>query len=295
MAILHQTIDNILAHYAQENTKLFQADVFYWVGGIAPQYLTQFRSEIENLKQRGSKSDNLVFFIHTGGGVAETVERMVQIMRQHYNEIWFVVPDLAMSAGTILCMSGDKIYMDYSSALGPIDPQVPNNEGQLVPALGYLAEVKKLIDKSANNSLTDAEFAILQNQDLATLHRYEQARKLSIDLLEEWLVKYKFKDWLTHSSTDQPVTDDEKKARATEIAEQLSNHEQWNSHGRAIGINRVRDLLRLKVEDYTGNQIMTNAIRAYSDLMLECCQSRNLNFMLHCCSYVPTQNNQNIS
>ncbi len=70
----------------------------------------------------------MVFFIHTGGGVAETVERMVQIMRQHYNEIWFVVPDLAMSARTILCMSGDKIYMDYSSALGPIDPQVPNNE-----------------------------------------------------------------------------------------------------------------------------------------------------------------------
>ena len=31
-----------------------------------------------------------------------------------------------MSAGTIWCMSADKIFMDYSSSLGPIDPAGDN-------------------------------------------------------------------------------------------------------------------------------------------------------------------------
>jgi ClpP class serine protease len=51
----------------------------------------------------------------------------VTVIRKHYKTVNFVVPDYAMSAGTIFCMSGDKIFMDYASALGPIDPQVIPN------------------------------------------------------------------------------------------------------------------------------------------------------------------------
>lgn len=65
------------------------------------------------------------------------VEKMVEIIRNKYQKVYFVVPDYAMSAGTIFCMSGEKIYMDYSSSLGPIDPQVYNGK-EFVPALAYL-------------------------------------------------------------------------------------------------------------------------------------------------------------
>lgn len=190
-----------------------------------------------------------------------------------------------MSAGTILCMSGDKIYMDYSSALGPIDPQVANSDGQLVPALGYLDHVERLIKKSEDGALTDAEFAILQNQDLATLRRYEQARDLSVSLLKDWLVKYKFKDWHTHSSTGKPVKDKEKKARATDIAKALSDHTKWHSHGRMIGMRTLTEELRLKIEDYTDDVELTTAIRQYSDLLLDCVQSRRVDHMFHTQSY----------
>ena len=71
-----------------------------------------------------SARNRLVMFLNTPGGSAEAVEKIVEIMRFHYSEVYFVVPDFAMSAGTILCTSGDKIFMDYSSSLGPIDPQV---------------------------------------------------------------------------------------------------------------------------------------------------------------------------
>src|SRR5262245_21147603 len=99
--------------------------------------------------------------------------------------VYFVVPVAAMSAGTIFCMAGDRIYMDHSSSLGPIDPQVPDREGKfLVPALGYLDKVNDMIERSKNNNITPVEFQWLMNQDLAMLRFYEQARDLSVALLE---------------------------------------------------------------------------------------------------------------
>jgi len=206
---------------------------------------------------------------------------MAEIIRHHYKEVWFVVPDMAMSAGTILCMSGDKIYMDYSSALGPIDPRVQNSDGQLVPALGYLDQVERIIQKSADGKLTDAEFALLQNQDIATLRRYEQARDLSVTLLKDWLVKYKFKDWNTHSSNGKKVTLKQKTDRAEEIAKALSDHKKWHSHGRMIGVRTLTNDLRLKIEDYTNDNALTLAIRQYSDLLFDCIKSRQLDHIFH--------------
>lgn len=290
MAVLNETVDLALKHYSAAVAKNFEADVFSFIGGIRYEYLLPFRAHIEALTSRPTIPENLVFFINTPGGVAEVVEKMVDIVRKHYQEVWFVVPDMAMSAGTILCMSGDRIYMDYSSALGPIDPQIPNSDGQLVPALGYLDYVERMIGKSQDGTLTDAEFAILQNQDLATLRRYEQARELSVSLLKDWLVKFKFKDWDTHSSSGEQVTDEEKNARARDIAEALSDHKRWHSHGRMIGIRTLTDELKLKVEDYTDMIPLKVAIRQYSDLLLDCVQSRGVDHMFHFCPYESNEN-----
>jgi hypothetical protein len=189
----------------------------------------------------------------TPGGQAEAVEKLVEVVRNHYPLVYFVVPVAAMSAGTIFCMSGDKIYMDYSSSLGPIDPQVPDREGKfLIPALGHLDKVNEIIEKSRSNTITPVEFQWLLSQDLAMLRFYEQARDLSTALLEKWLVQYKFKDWLTHR-TNNPgatVTASEKQARATEIAKLLSNNAHWHSHGRMIGIKTLKEACKLDIDDY---------------------------------------------
>ncbi|MGH9960801.1 MAG: SDH family Clp fold serine proteinase [Pyrinomonadaceae bacterium] len=113
-----------------------------------------FRDFIEKLKSTESQS-RLVIVLNTPGGTAEAVEKMVEIVRFHYSEVWFVVPDYAMSAGTIFCMSGDKIFMDYSSSLGPIDPQVPKGN-EYVPALGYLEKVEQLLEKARHHGTNPA-------------------------------------------------------------------------------------------------------------------------------------------
>ncbi len=223
-------------------------------------------------------------FLNTPGGSAETVEKMVEIVRFHYQEVYFVVPDTALSAGTIFCMSGDKIFMDYSSSLGPIDPQVFNGT-QYVPALGYLDQVEKILEKARNGTITQAEFLILQNQDLAMLNQYEQQKNLTITLLKKWLVEYKFRDWQTHGSNPaklgQIVTVEEKEQRAEEIAILLGNNQIWHSHGRYISANTLQTFVKLKIEDYSSDAILKPLIRAYNDLLTEYIRRNNYTVFLH--------------
>lgn len=225
-----------------------------YVGQIHQSVQDEYIAAIETIAERASTYDNpkrVVISLTTPGGVVEAVEKMVEVTRYHFDEVYFIVPIAAMSAGTIFCMSGDKIYMDYTSSLGPIDPQVANPDGQLVPALGYTDKVDELIQKSLDGNISNAELMMLQRLDLATLRRYEQARDLSISLLKKWLVRYKFKDWVLHQTTNPGavVTDEEKDERAQEIAKALSDNQLWHSHGRMIGIDTLRSELRLKVED----------------------------------------------
>jgi hypothetical protein len=188
-----------------------------------------------------------------------------------------------MSAGTIWCMSGDNIFMNYSSSLGPIDPQVLKGN-EFVPALGYLDKVDELVEKSRAGTLTNAEFAILQNQDLAMLSAYEQAKELTIALLKNWLVNYKFKNWHTHRTDPlkkgQVVTLQEKEARAGEIAEALSDNTKWHTHGRFIDIKTLRSL-RLEIEDYSQNPALQKHIDEYAELVRNFIEQKGIPFFIH--------------
>jgi len=264
--------------------KHFNGDCIFYYGPIFPSLEKRFREFIELLQDNGGNHKRLIVFLNSPGGSAETVEKMVEIIRYHYSEVYFVVPDEAMSAGTILCMSGDKIYMDYSSSLGPIDPQVFNGK-DWVPALGYLDQVEKMIEKSANNELTEAELIILQNQDIAMLSQFEQAKNLTITLLKEWLVEYKFKDWTIHQTNPeklgQNVTLEEKEKRAEEIANILSNNKIWHSHGRKISAATLSKKLKLKIEDYSNDSELHLKIRSYNDFLIDYINRHDTRIFLH--------------
>jgi hypothetical protein len=195
------------------------------------------------------KRPALLVVLDTPGGVVEVVERIVRTFRTNYQEVKFLIVDRALSAGTILAMSGDAILMDYHSCLGPIDPQV-ERDGKLVPALSYLVQYHRLIDKSNKGTLSTAEAILLQKLDLAELHQFELARDLSTTLLKEWLTKYKFKDWTVTETTKTPVTPVMKEQRAAEIATALNDHQRWHTHGRGIDMKTLQDELKVKIDDY---------------------------------------------
>lgn len=278
-------LDHAILSHVNEKARCLEdalkSDVICYFGQIHPQITRPFRNFVEEVKKASTRTENtLSIVLRSPGGSAETAERMVSVVRHHYGTVNFVVPDYAMSAGTIFCMSGDRIYMDYSSALGPIDPQVllPDGSGY-VAALGYLDKVNEITAKSV---LTPADAVFLRSMDLGKLALYEQAKNLSISLLKKWLVAYKFKDWVEHRTTNPGtgVTIEEKEARAEEIAAALSDNKRWHMHGRALGIERLLEL-RLEIDDYSKNDEMRVAIREYNDLLTGYADRQNMQFYLH--------------
>ena len=214
------------------------------------------------IEGREVRRDNLFVILDTPGGVVETVERIVRVLREHYIEVTFIIPDRAMSAGTVLAMSGDEILMDYHSCLGPIDPQLERDD-HLVPALSYLAQYDHLIEKSMNGALSTAELVLLNKLDLAVLHQFGLARDLTIELLKLWLTSYKFKDWSKTETRRIPVTKKMKEERASEIAHQLSDQKRWLTHGRGIDMKTLRDELRLRIDDFGANPDLKKAVWDY--------------------------------
>lgn len=245
--------------------KYLKADVLVFYGLIVNGADSEIKDIIERLP---NKKETLYVILTTGGGVLLPVQRIVKVFRHYYKEVNFIVPNYAFSAGTILCMSGDKIYMNYFSCLGPIDPQVENRDHKLVPALGYLDKINELLDKAKQNALTQAEFLILKDFDLAELKQYEQAKDLAISLLKKWLTQYKFKDWNQHSD-GRTVTQQEKENRAVEIAELLSDNKKWNSHGYPIDIKTLTTELKLKIEDFSKDTKLNSLIVKYNDCLEE--------------------------
>lgn len=243
------------------------SDLVSLVGEIQGGSETVLRHALEPLTP---KREKLTFLLQTPGGIVEIAERIVNLVRHHYKEVVFLVPGEAMSAGTILVMSGDEIMMDYMSCLGPIDPQVPRrNGGGLVPALSYIDQFNRLVRKSRKGSITNAEFLLLQGMDLAELRRYQMARQLSVRLLRQWLATYKFKDWKQTETQGRAVSPEDREQRAEEIANALMDNKRWGSHGRGIPMKRLQDELKLRIHDFGADQDLYSLVRRYFTLLTD--------------------------
>ena len=179
-------------------------------------------------------------------------------------------------------MSGDAIHMDYYSRLGPIDPQVENQGGRMVPALGYLEKYQELIKKAQQGRITTAEVQLLiQGFDQAELHQYEQARELSITLLKEWLVRYKFKNWKTTEKRKLPVTKQMKTDRAESIARELNDTKKWHVHGHGISMEVLVNDLNLLIDDFGKAPALSTTIRGYHDLLSDYMAKRGTKGVIH--------------
>ena len=286
-------VDYIIeAKLRQANEKLakrFDADVLMINAPMHPPVDDIIRFEVENIKDRAeSNKDKLTVIVETGGGSVEVVERIVSVFRRHYGIVEFVVPNFAYSAGTVLVLSGDEIYMDYYSVLGPIDPQFRNEQGEFVPGMGYLAKYKELIDeinreRKSGEAEPRAEMAyLLKKFDAGKLFNIEQAMEHSKSLLEDWLPKYKFKDWKETKTTRRAVTDKMKSDRAREIANILGNAEHWHSHGRGISRKELAsENIKLQVVDFGADSSLNELVRDYYGLFSDYTEKMNMQAALH--------------
>lgn len=163
-------------------------------------------------------------------------------------------------------MAADEILMGPTSALGPIDAQISWQGKQFSAGalLDGFEKIKEDVEKAG--SLNRAYIPILQGISPGELQHARNSLDFAIRLVTEWLAKYKFQGWATHSSTNAPVTEEEKVARAKEIASQLCEHSRWLTHGRSIWLDDLV-AMGLRVTDYTKNAPLNDAISRYYALL----------------------------
>lgn len=105
-----------------------------------------------------------------------------------------MIPNFAYSAGTVLSLSGDRIFMDYYSVLGPIDPQISSKDRlQQLSGLGILKkfdEICKKINNAGSEENCRAEMIYLvKHFEPEKLFAIEQAKQYGISLITKWLPK----------------------------------------------------------------------------------------------------------
>ncbi|MCJ7576613.1 MAG: hypothetical protein MUO80_08090 [Dehalococcoidia bacterium] len=211
-------------------------------------------------------TDTLDILIVTPGGSVQQVSQFVNHLRPRFGSVAFIIPYMAMSAGTIWALSGNEIWMDARAFIGPIDPQVPGKDGRFVPAQAILALLKEIqangqknIDNGKNPGWSDV--MILQNMDAKEIGNALSLSKYSIQLATEYLKVYKLRDWIHGNGTQ--ATDAERAATADKVANLLCSHEHWRTHSHGITRDIAHSELGLKIsrpEDVPG---LERAIRRF--------------------------------
>lgn len=232
--------------------------------------LVPFHDQLSNLS--GSKLD---FILETGGGSGEVAEDIVRTLHDKYSEVAVVIPGWAKSAGTIIAMAGDEILMEQASALGPIDAQL-SWQGKVFSADALIEGMEKIKrEVELTGTLNRAYIPMLQALSPGELQSAENALKFAKRLVTDWLARYKFKNWNTHSSTGACVTPEEKKSRAEEVATALCDHRTWLTHGRSIKLSDLEGM-RLRITDYSQQPELADAIRRYHTLLQITFDSTNI-------------------
>jgi len=89
------------------------------------------------------RSKGLDLILHTPGGDIAATESIVDYLKRMFgDDIVCFVPQLAMSAGTMIACCCKEIYMGKQSNIGPIDPQFNG-----IPAQGVIEEFNKAIEQ----------------------------------------------------------------------------------------------------------------------------------------------------
>ena len=245
-----QAFDTIRNKYLKELSDFTGRDTIVfatrWTSGDAPPNLVSITDEdIHAFMEAvsGLKSDNLDLIIHSGGGSAEATDAIVSYLRQKFKHIRIIIPQAAMSAGTMLACSADRIVMGKQSSIGPIDPQFILQTAvgvQAIPAHAIIEQFKKAQEDCATNPKNlNSWLPMLSQYGPALLVRCQDQIDFGKELVGNWLKEYMFK------GEDSSIPDD--------IAEYLSNHGNFKTHGKHIGIEKAKEI-GLKIEQLEDNQ-----------------------------------------
>ena len=279
-----QFIEVSLSQLQKKIEESFGGEVIFVYGAIDRELGDAIHAEIETLKKHKEKiSKRLVVVIETPGGCVDAAERICNLFRRSFEIVDFIIPNYAYSAGTALVLSGDSIHMDYYSVLGLTYPQPKNGHGQWASRAVRLQAYNRLIEKSEEGNLTEAElFLLIKNFDPADMLAIKREKERLQDLIKKWLVEYKFKNWTKTQTNGKSVTLQMKRERAEKVASALGDEKRWFSCGRNMTMQALQDEgIHLTINDYRENEELGESIYQYYSFLKDCYLKENVKIALH--------------
>lgn len=187
------------------------------------------------------RAKGLDLILHTPGGDIAATESLVDYLYSMFDkDIRVIVPQISMSAGTMIAFASKEIVMGKHSNLGPIDPQ-----------MGGLA------CQAVLNEFEQAKADIKHNPQAAALwqviiSKYHPTLLGACKQAIEWSEKMVFQ-WLEGNMCNG----DEQ--RVKQIVSTFANHTVQKSHARHISKKECQDV-GLNITDLEADQDLQDAV-----------------------------------
>lgn len=171
------------------------------------------------------RSKGLDLLLHTPGGEMAATESLVDYLRAKFEtDVRAIVPQLAMSGGTMIACACREIVMGTHSSLGPIDPQLRGLSAHAVVEEFHRAhsEISKDPSKAA------VWQPIIAKYHPTMIGECEKAIEWSDQMVRQWLLSGMLEDREDGSA----VCDG--------ILTELGDHAMTKAHSRHLSIERCR-------------------------------------------------------
>jgi hypothetical protein len=210
------------------------------VAGINDEDKNGFMTTINGL----DRSLGLDLVLHTPGGETAATESLVDYLRKMFKgDIRAIVPQIAMSGGTMIACACKIILMGKQSSLGPIDPNFGG-----IPAHGVIEEFKKAHEEIRQDpSKIPVWQPIIAKYSPAFIGECQKAITWSEQLVRDWL------------ATGMLAGDEKRADKINRIIQELGNHALTLSHARHLPAETC-SAMGLRIEMMEDKQSLQDAV-----------------------------------
>lgn len=187
--------------------------VLYYPGAYGTMMQPDMRYAYTELRgggfSRENKIEKLDVLMHTYGGDPVAAYRLAQMIADFSDDIIFLVPEYAYSAGTLVCFVGDEIRLGDYAGISPIDITITEDrssgrdEVELANVECFMdfaqtarekieKSLKSLGSKNASSVESDLLVKMVEQETALTVGKYFRERQLTRHYAQELLDNYMF-------------------------------------------------------------------------------------------------------
>lgn len=245
-------VDMVRKSYITKLSQLTGRNVIAYYSGWLQK--PQLDSSISDVDMNGfmttinkmNRTDGLDLILHTPGGSMAATQALIFYLREMFGKnIRAIIPQLAMSGGTMIACSCAEIIMGKQSSLGPIDPQFNG-----ISCHGVIDEFNEAVrETKADPGKAHIWRAIIEKYHPTFLGDCRNAIKWAKEMVQELLI------------SGMLDGDGDASEIAKKIVEELSDHSKTKSHSRHLSYIACKDIgLKVILLEDPGNEALQDAV-----------------------------------